>query len=187
MDNEVTFATHTGGINGFRALMLRNIEDKESVILLSNVVLNNNFSIDLNPIGNRIFSILHGISYDMPKPSAAAVVGEKAYNESIQKALSVFQQMKLKEKDKYDFSSLETELNSLGYSLLNKNRINDALAIFKLTTEQFPNSWNGYDSYGEALMIAGQRAEAIKNYELSLKLNPENMNAKEQLKILNRK
>lgn len=187
MNHEVTFATHTGGINGFRALILRNIEDKESIILLSNVVLNNNPGIDLNPIGNRIFSILHGIPYEMPKLSAANAIGEKIDKESIHKALSFFQQIKIQEKDQYDFSNLETELNSLGYTLLNKNRIKEALAIFKLNTQESPNAWNVYDSYGEALMADGQKAEAIKNYEYSLKLNPENTNAEKQLKILKRK
>jgi predicted negative regulator of RcsB-dependent stress response len=41
----------------------------------------------------------------------------------------------------------------------------------------------GYDSYGDALMKAGKKKEAIA-YTRSLSLNPKNENAKKNLKIL---
>jgi tetratricopeptide (TPR) repeat protein len=76
---------------------------------------------------------------------------------------------------------MESEFNSLGYYLLGKERIGDAIAIFKLNTEVYPTSWNVFDSYAEGLMIGGERELAIKNYKQSLELNPENTNAKEQI------
>jgi len=184
INHEVTLMVHTGGINGFRSIMLREIEDKEIIILLSNSVLNNNFDIDLNPISNRIFSILNGLPYENPKPSIGSAVGEKVYNGTVEKAVSFFHQAKLQAKEKYDFTNLESELNTLGYSLLSKKRSKDAVAIFKLNTEEFPKSWNAFDSYGEALMKDGQKEAAIENYRLSLSLNPDNTNAIEQIKIL---
>jgi len=184
INHEVTLMVHTGGINGFRSIMLREIEDKEIIILLSNSVLNNNFDIDLNPISNRIFSILNGLPYENPKPSIGSAVGEKVYNGTVEKAVSFFHQAKLQAKEKYDFTNLESELNTLGYSLLSKQRSKDAVAIFKLNTEEFPKSWNAFDSYGEALMKDGQKEAAIENYRLSLSLNPDNTNAIEQIKIL---
>ena len=45
----------------------------------------------------------------------------------------------------------------------------------------FHNSSNAYDSYGEALMIQGQKEEAIVNYQKSLELNPANLNAVDML------
>jgi cytochrome c-type biogenesis protein CcmH/NrfG len=45
-------------------------------------------------------------------------------------------------------------------------------------------SFNVYDSLGEAYMINGQAEYAIKNYEKSLALNPDNTNALEMLKRL---
>jgi tetratricopeptide (TPR) repeat protein len=50
-----------------------------------------------------------------------------------------------------------------------------------LNTEEFPTSWNAFDSYAEGLMIEGQKELAIKNYKQSLELNPDNTNAKEQI------
>jgi tetratricopeptide (TPR) repeat protein len=66
-------------------------------------------------------------------------------------------------------------------------RIKDAIEIFELNIEQFPNSYNVYDSMGEAYMLDKNKKLAIKNYEKSLKLNPENKNAEEMIKKLKEK
>ncbi|HLK27947.1 MAG TPA: serine hydrolase domain-containing protein [Puia sp.] len=184
INHEVTLMVHTGGINGFRSIMLREVEDREVIILLSNSVLNNNFDIDLNPVSNRIFSILNNLPYEKPKPSIGESVGEVVYKSNAEKAISFFHQVKLHAKGKYDFTNLESELNSLGYSLLSNERVKDAITIFKLNTEEFPKSWNAFDSYAEALMKDKKREAAIENYRLSLKLNPDNTNATEQIKKL---
>ncbi len=54
----------------------------------------------------------------------------------------------------------------------------------KKNVESYPQSYNTYDSYGEALMIKGDKPNSIINYQKSLELNPKNDNAKEKLKIL---
>jgi tetratricopeptide (TPR) repeat protein len=53
----------------------------------------------------------------------------------------------------------------------------EAVRIFSLNVEAYPASFNVYDSYGEGLMYAGDTAQAIINYEKSLKINPDNTNA----------
>ncbi|MGS2764682.1 tetratricopeptide repeat protein, partial [Sinomicrobium sp. M5D2P9] len=42
--------------------------------------------------------------------------------------------------------------------------------------------FNAYDSYGEALLMANKKEEAIKMYEKSIELNPENENGKTVLR-----
>ena len=80
----------------------------------------------------------------------------------------------------------ERQMNLLGYSLLQNEKIMDAIELFKLNTIAYPNSWNVYDSLGEAYMKNGQTELAIKNYEKSLELNPNNTNATLMLKNLNK-
>jgi tetratricopeptide (TPR) repeat protein len=62
---------------------------------------------------------------------------------------------------------------------MSKNKEEEALAVFKTYTRLFPNSWNAYDSYGEALLNYGHKKESIKMYRESLKLNPANNNARQ--------
>ena len=78
----------------------------------------------------------------------------------------------------------EGRLNNLGYVLLFQNDIKGALGVFKHYVASYPKSANAYDSLGEAYMIKGDKAQAIKNYKKSLKLDPKNTNAKEMLKRL---
>jgi cyclase len=98
------------------------------------------------------------------------------------KAVEEYRRLKNESGKKYDFS--EDQLNMLGYQLLMRGRTDDAVRIFRLNMEAYPNSFNVYDSYAEALMTAGDTALSIANYEKSLELNPENTNAAEMLKKL---
>ncbi len=81
-------------------------------------------------------------------------------------------------------ADIENDLNTTGYKLLSAHNINDAIEVFKLNVKLHPNSWNPYDSLGEAYALAGNKDLAIENYETSVKLNPKNDNGKEALKKL---
>ena len=65
----------------------------------------------------------------------------------------------------------EEEFNNLGYDLLRNNKIAEAIETFKINTQIFPDSWNVYDSYGEALLKNGQKEDAIKMYKKSIEDN----------------
>ena len=80
----------------------------------------------------------------------------------------------------------EARLNDLGYSLLQQEKIPEAIAIFKVNVELYPQSANVYDSLAEAYMTKGDKQLAIANYKKSLELNAQNTNAVEMLKKLER-
>ncbi len=71
-------------------------------------------------------------------------------------------------------NSTENELNLYGYELLNKNKIDEALEVFKLNINRHQKSWNCYDSYADALNRADKSEEAIENYKKALELAPAN-------------
>jgi len=78
----------------------------------------------------------------------------------------------------YPVSSVSDDaLNQLGYELLYLGRVEDALLVFKLNVEEFPDAWNPHDSLGEAHAAHGDIELAIHNYRRSLDLNPQNTNA----------
>lgn len=82
----------------------------------------------------------------------------------------------------YNFD--EDELNALGYQLLQAKKFRPAIRVFQLNVEAYPNSANAYDSLGEAYMDAGDKSQAIANYEKSLQLNPKNANGARMLEKL---
>jgi cyclase len=96
--------------------------------------------------------------------------------------LTYFQELKKAHASEYDIN--ENSLNMLGYYLLQKKRIDDAIALFKANVTEYPKSWNVYDSLAEAFMYKGDKEQAILNYKKSLELNPDNGNATFFLKKL---
>jgi len=79
----------------------------------------------------------------------------------------------------------EQQMNRFGYDLLYPlRRPKDAIEVFKLNVEDYPQSSNTYDSLGEAYMVDGNKEMAIKNYERSIELNPKNSGGIERLKKL---
>jgi CubicO group peptidase (beta-lactamase class C family) len=72
---------------------------------------------------------------------------------------------------------VESAVNTAGYVLLRAELAERALAVFALNTRVFPEAFNAWDSLGEAHMVLGHHEEAIRAYERSLRLNPDNANA----------
>lgn len=92
-----------------------------------------------------------------------------------------FKKLKLKYPD-YNF---EANLNSLGYSFLNKKQTNLSVQIFNLNCTEYPNSANTFDSLGEVYESIGKLDLAKKNYQKSLDLNPKNENAAQMIAKIN--
>jgi len=103
----------------------------------------------------------------------------------IKKAKELYYNLKDEHEDEYNFK--ESQLNILGYQLLQVSMVKEAIEIFKLNVEEFSDAFNTYDSLGEAYMINGDTKLAIKNYEISLKLNPKNDNAKKMIESMKEK
>ncbi len=82
------------------------------------------------------------------------------------------------------FINTESPLNQFGYQLLNAGRIDEAIEIFKLNVEYYPNSANVYDSLGDAYQAAGKKDEAVKAYEKALSINPNYPSSLEAIKKL---
>ena len=78
----------------------------------------------------------------------------------------------------------EDQMNILGYEYFYCEMVTEALALFQLNVEAYPEAYNTYDSLGEAYMENEKYTLAIKNYKKSLELNPNNLNAKKKLEEL---
>ena len=70
----------------------------------------------------------------------------------------------------YDFGV--GSLNTLGYQLLRGGRADDAVVIFQLNVEMYPENANGYDSLGDGHKAAGHPQAALRNYLAAFELNP---------------
>ena len=87
-------------------------------------------------------------------------------------------------KENPNFKLDETTVNSWAYDLMADSHLPEAIDLFKLNVQIYPDSGNAFDSLGEAYMKSGQKQLAIESYGKSLEKDPTNANAREKLKEL---
>lgn len=168
-DEKVETIDHDGVINGFRSLILRIPSSQSSIILLAN-----SQGANLYRIADAIIGILYDKSYDFPKKARAIVLAENIRDSGLEKAMINYK--KTIESDEYYDD--ESEMNFVGYDLLEKGLWKEAEAVFLLNVQEHPHSSNVYDSYGEILLKQGNTEDAIVNYKKSMAYNPQNENGR---------
>jgi CubicO group peptidase (beta-lactamase class C family) len=80
--------------------------------------------------------------------------------------------------------AVEGAINRAGYRYLQAEKAELARRVFELNTDLFPDSFNTWDSLGEANVKLGRREDAARYYERSLALNPDNRGARQALEKL---
>lgn len=114
-------------------------------------------------------------------PAAIKLLRLELLKHGFENALASVNQLK-KRDDKFQLT--EGDLNNWGGKLMEQEQIKQAIEIFKLNVDLYPQSANTYDSLAEAYERSGNRELAIKNYRRSLELDSRNTNAIEHLKKL---
>ena len=121
-------------------------------------------------------------AYD-PRKSIAETLSATIASSGIDKATKQYHDLKAAEPATYNFD--ENELNSLGYQLIRSKKFKEAIRVFQLNVEAYPQSSNVYDSLAEGYMDDRNKPPAIANYQKSLERNPKNRGAVEMLRKLN--
>jgi CubicO group peptidase (beta-lactamase class C family) len=166
---------HGGGQIGLRLVLMRELPERRTVIVMDNT------QNEVERAARDALRILAGLPVARPEPSTARIYGKVLVSKGVAAARAKLAELTRKPR-RYDVD--EGELNTLGYDLLGQDRTAAALEVFAANTRLFPTSWNGWDSYGEALEKAGRRDQARAMYRRSLELNPESASGKAALERL---
>ena len=79
----------------------------------------------------------------------------------------------------------EQVINEMGYKFLNApNKIDEAIKCFELNTQNYPDSFNAFDSLGDGYSAKGDKVKAIAAYEKSMAINPNSEESRRKLKAL---
>lgn len=70
----------------------------------------------------------------------------------------------------YPMSAPESTINNLGYQTMGEGKVEQAIEIFKVNVERFPESANVYDSLGEAMEAGGRLQEAMRLFNKAFDL-----------------
>lgn len=173
-NNQLQIHQHQGSSFNYESFIHYNINENLIVILMTN---NKNFK--LRNIVESIENISKERPFTIPQKSIYLTIREKC-NTDIDGGIELYKSLKRNYPNTYNFSD-ENELNRLGYKLIERKQILDAIKIFRLLVSEFPNSANAFDSLGEGYFLNNQFELSKKNYQKSLVLNPENKNAEEMI------
>ena len=114
------------------------------------------------------FAAIIGFSACSEKKSLQEELYRIIQTDGINAAVFVYHEWKQRKAGEFDWS--EGALNELGYRLLKENRHDEAIQIFLLNVNAYPESLNAYDSMAEAYMSAGKDSLAIVFYNNELDL-----------------
>ena len=73
---------------------------------------------------------------------------------------------------KYRFFDFEGQLNRAGYNVMSSGQYQEAIFVFQLITEMYPDSANAWDSLAESYLKAGQKDKAIEYYNKAIAMDP---------------
>jgi tetratricopeptide (TPR) repeat protein len=118
---------------------------------------------------NWITQVVESLSGEGKKP-IAEVLTYTIMDKGIDSALDQYMQLKKDQPEGYNFG--ENELNMLGYQLLWRDMKQEAIEIFKMNVEAYPEVANPYDSLGEAYEAMGDDEQAIESYEKAVAIDP---------------
>ncbi len=169
-----------GTLGGFSAVFQRNLDDRSSIVVLGNMHFAARFELK-----ESLANALKGKAATLPLPLAATKIAAVLQKSGVDAALKEF--AAIRDKAPMAYNLRESDLNTMGLELIELKRTKEAIEIFRLNTEQFPKSFNVWDSLAEAYMADGNTAEALANYKKSLELYPENANAQAMIDKLSKK
>lgn len=165
---------HGGGWVGFRTYIFREIEENNCIIILTN-----HSSRYIPGILGELKNILHNRAYSIPPLKIGEIIGQIVMNQGVENAIDQYKKLKSENPEKYEFG--ENELNALGYQLIELDRIDEAIKIFLLNKEEYPQSANTYDSLGDAFLANGDTTNALINFKNALAIDSTFTTSKEKI------
>ena len=167
-------AWHTGGVPGFLTYLERDRLHDRTIVVLENGHHKATYA-----AAEAVNDILEGRPFTAPKTPIEDALPPILRSHGGTAAVAHYRELKATAPQAYRFRN--ESLNLLGYELLEAKRVEDAIALFVLNAEMYPQDGNAFDSLAEAYLKHGDRELAIANYEQVLRLNPKDENATEML------
>jgi hypothetical protein len=148
-----------------KQLRNQNAFNGQALVRAANYCLQNNIALDQAAAwAERAVAYNGGVQAQFTKAAILEKQGKVTESEAVRKAAIE--------------NAGEAELNAYGYNLIARNKVKEAIDIFKLNVKKHPDSWNVYDSLAEALVQSGDKKGGLENYSKALKIVKDDANKK---------
>jgi tetratricopeptide (TPR) repeat protein len=134
-----------------------------------------------NGVPNHWMSVEYRAAKGLPATldSFRAELGRKGFDDAAELYAAMH-------KEDRNFKLEEQDVDSWGHDLLGEGHLPQAIALFNLNVQNYPDSSRVYDSLGDAYTKSGQRELAIDNYKKAIERNPDNEHAKQRLREIDK-
>jgi tetratricopeptide (TPR) repeat protein len=172
---------HNGSNRIFYADFLRYPDENVTLIMLSN-----KFHQDFNPVNREISGIIFTKGYTPEIPAE----DNKINRDFTSKILETIQNPGLEAAKKEYLSKdaevhlLEFKMRNQGFQHIDNNKPDVAIQIFEMNVFAYPNSAKALQGLGEGYMETGNKELALKYFNQSLRINPENNFVKDMIQKL---
>lgn len=171
---------HDGGNRGWQTFFWVSRARRDGLIVLTNGSDGWNVS---NQLVADWMEWKTGHRLPIPK-SIASLILRTMHTRGVPAALARYRH--LKATGAKDYRLNPGELNRIGYALLHRGRVEDAIQVWEFNANEYPGDWNVHDSLGDGYAAAGpaRAKDAIASFRRSLELNPQNAHAREMIERL---
>lgn len=161
--------SHRGGWVGFSTEIVREIYSGDLTVILST-----GSQARFREIREAVANIVHAREYQIPELPVTWIVGGVLRNEGFDAAVEQYRELRSNSPDADDYS--EYSLFELGNYLIKDHELDNAIRIFMLDVESFPDSSQTHNSLGKAYLSAGELDRASDCFRKSLALDPREWN-----------
>lgn len=169
---------HAGSGFGFSGFIARFIDDRLTVIVLSN-----SDEASAGGAARALAAIYFGDDYQAPTLKPETILLDAIVTNGVDAGIQRYRDMKTAQPSAEDFQT-DDLLVSLGYELYEAPAMDKAKRVFEFAIEEFPQSAYSYDGLADIAVAEGDYDTAISHFETSLRIDPRNDYAMEGLERL---
>lgn len=156
---------HSGGYWGFRCRIIRINNNAFTIIVLSNINLNNTIFMS---IGDNILNTLYDEPFKNPKIPIGMYLFPIIQKKGVKAAIDEYNLAK-EEPNKYGFHFME--LKTLGEYLTENKKQQEALEIFTLNIKEYPDNWVVYADLADLYIKLDDKTNAADILKKCLETN----------------
>lgn len=170
----LTWHQHQGSNSNYEAVLYSYFPDQVTIVMMTN-----NQQMKVLPLKSTILAILQHQPFTVPKRSLYLAIRDKILANA-DTGIAYYLQLRLSQRDTYDFSFEIGDLISTGKYLQRRSRYDDAIRLFKMAVQLDgkPADFSyGYELIGECYRQKGDKKLALEYYRKAVDKNPDNKNA----------
>lgn len=118
--------------------------------------------------GDSLRAEIEAIAAKNKLPKIREVIKPIILEQSIKAAITEYHRLHADSLSQFNFD--EEQLNTLGYELLEMEKPEEAIRIFKLNVEMYPDYANGFDSLSDGYLAIGDTIKTIEVWEKAIEL-----------------